>query len=177
MLRRVALVRTDVSDELSASFIRVTRIGELWTTLAVTSNRRTLHISKMVSCIDVSHPRFAALFHSPPARCMFLPQCFSTLLWAQFKVTLSSRDITLCWQLQAAGQDWNMLSCYIAAPCCEASCTGCTCRPPSTNTSLGFDIMTWNGSTIALPCYHYTRRHTPYLLGHVACIMHLPSRS
>jgi hypothetical protein len=42
MLRRVALVRTDVSEELSASFIRVTRIGELRTTLAVTSNRRTL---------------------------------------------------------------------------------------------------------------------------------------
>jgi hypothetical protein len=33
---------TDVSEELSASFIRVTRIGELGTTLAVTSNRRTL---------------------------------------------------------------------------------------------------------------------------------------
>jgi hypothetical protein len=42
MLRRVALVRTDVSEELSFSFIRVTRIGELGTTLAVTSNRRTL---------------------------------------------------------------------------------------------------------------------------------------
>jgi hypothetical protein len=41
MLRRVALVRTDVSEELSASFIRVTRIGELGTTTAVTSNRRT----------------------------------------------------------------------------------------------------------------------------------------
>jgi hypothetical protein len=38
-LRCVALVRTDVSEELSASFIRVTRIGELGTTLAVTSNR------------------------------------------------------------------------------------------------------------------------------------------
>jgi hypothetical protein len=41
MLRRVALVRTDVSEELSTSFIRVTRIGELGTTLAVTSKRRT----------------------------------------------------------------------------------------------------------------------------------------
>jgi hypothetical protein len=37
MLRRVALVRTDVSEELSASLIMVTRIGELGTTLAVTS--------------------------------------------------------------------------------------------------------------------------------------------
>jgi hypothetical protein len=44
MLHRVALVRTDVSEELSASFIRVTRIGELGVTLAVTSNRRTLGI-------------------------------------------------------------------------------------------------------------------------------------
>jgi hypothetical protein len=42
LLRRVALVRTDVLDELSVSFIRVTRIGQLGTTLAVTGNRRTL---------------------------------------------------------------------------------------------------------------------------------------
>jgi hypothetical protein len=42
MFRRVALVRTDVSEKLSASIIRVTRIVELGTTLAVTSNRRTL---------------------------------------------------------------------------------------------------------------------------------------
>jgi hypothetical protein len=42
MLRRVALARTDVSKELSASFIKVTRIGEIGTTLAVTCNRRTL---------------------------------------------------------------------------------------------------------------------------------------
>jgi hypothetical protein len=42
MLRLVALVRTDVSEEISASTIRVTRIGELATTLAVTSDRRTL---------------------------------------------------------------------------------------------------------------------------------------
>jgi hypothetical protein len=40
MLCRVALIRTDVSEELNASFIRVTRIGELGTTLALTSNRR-----------------------------------------------------------------------------------------------------------------------------------------
>jgi hypothetical protein len=40
MLRGVALVRTDVSEELSASFISVTRIGVLGTTLAVTSSQR-----------------------------------------------------------------------------------------------------------------------------------------
>jgi hypothetical protein len=42
MLRRVALVRTDVLEELSSSLIRVTKITELGTTLAVTSNRSTL---------------------------------------------------------------------------------------------------------------------------------------
>jgi hypothetical protein len=42
MLRRVALVRTDVSEELSASIIRVTGIDEPGTTLAVTINRLTL---------------------------------------------------------------------------------------------------------------------------------------
>jgi hypothetical protein len=41
MLRRVTLVGTNVSEERSASFIRVTRIFELGTTQAVTSNRRT----------------------------------------------------------------------------------------------------------------------------------------
>jgi hypothetical protein len=35
----VTLVRIDVSEELSASFINVTRIGELGTTLPATSNR------------------------------------------------------------------------------------------------------------------------------------------
>jgi hypothetical protein len=43
MLRHVALVRTDVSEELSVSFIRVTIIGEVGTTLAATRNRSTLH--------------------------------------------------------------------------------------------------------------------------------------
>jgi hypothetical protein len=42
MLCRVALVKTDVSEELSASFISVTRIGELGTTQPATSNRRKL---------------------------------------------------------------------------------------------------------------------------------------
>jgi demethoxyubiquinone hydroxylase (CLK1/Coq7/Cat5 family) len=41
MLCRVGLVRTDVSEECSASIIRVTRIGELGT-LAVISNQHML---------------------------------------------------------------------------------------------------------------------------------------
>jgi hypothetical protein len=42
ILRRVALVRTDISEECSASIIRVTIIGELGTPLVVTSNRHML---------------------------------------------------------------------------------------------------------------------------------------
>jgi hypothetical protein len=42
MLRRMVLVRTDVSEERSASIIRVTGIDELGTTLALTSNRLSL---------------------------------------------------------------------------------------------------------------------------------------
>jgi hypothetical protein len=48
MLRRVALVITDVSEELTASIIMVARIGELGKTLAVTSNRRTLRRNRLL---------------------------------------------------------------------------------------------------------------------------------
>jgi hypothetical protein len=47
MLRRVALVRTDISKECIASIIRVTRIDEVGTTLEVTINRSTLRGNTM----------------------------------------------------------------------------------------------------------------------------------
>jgi hypothetical protein len=50
MLRRVALVITDFSEEPSSSYIKVTRIGELGTTLAATSNRHTLRRNTTDSC-------------------------------------------------------------------------------------------------------------------------------
>jgi hypothetical protein len=42
MLRRVALVRFDVSEERNASILKVTRIGDQGTTLSVTRNRHML---------------------------------------------------------------------------------------------------------------------------------------
>jgi hypothetical protein len=42
MLRYVALLRTDVSEEIIASIIIVTRIGHLRTMSAITNNRSTL---------------------------------------------------------------------------------------------------------------------------------------
>jgi hypothetical protein len=44
MLRRVALARTDTSEKSSTSIIRMIRIAELGTTLAVTSNRRIVFL-------------------------------------------------------------------------------------------------------------------------------------
>jgi hypothetical protein len=58
MLRRVALARADVSEDRSASFFRVTRIGELGTTLGVTSKRRTMRRNTKCNVLE------DALLHS-----------------------------------------------------------------------------------------------------------------
>jgi hypothetical protein len=67
----VALVRTDVSEELSASFVRVTRISELGAMLAVTSNRRTANVRSspilvtlMMEALNSSKTRFLQKPHS-----------------------------------------------------------------------------------------------------------------
>jgi hypothetical protein len=56
MLRRVALVRTDVSVERSTYFIRVTRFSELGKMLAVTSNPHTLGKKRNVYRLLVGKP-------------------------------------------------------------------------------------------------------------------------
>jgi hypothetical protein len=59
LLRLVALVRTDVSEEPGASFIRVTKIGELRTTLAVVFLRRDRRL--LVTANDPSSPFLVTL--------------------------------------------------------------------------------------------------------------------
>jgi hypothetical protein len=54
MLRRVDLIITDVSEEPSYSIIRLTRVGELGTALAVTSNRRTLLMMEALGSSETS---------------------------------------------------------------------------------------------------------------------------
>jgi hypothetical protein len=61
MLRRVVLVRTDVSEEPSASFIRVTRIGELGTALSAISNQRTLRRLLVAASVFPSSPILVTL--------------------------------------------------------------------------------------------------------------------
>jgi hypothetical protein len=48
MLRRVALVRTDVSEELRASMIRETRIGEFFLTFVFLRSVRRLLVTANV---------------------------------------------------------------------------------------------------------------------------------
>jgi hypothetical protein len=56
MLSRVALAKIDVLEELSTCIIRVTRIGEVGTMLAVTSNRCTQCACKLLAtCIISAH--------------------------------------------------------------------------------------------------------------------------
>jgi hypothetical protein len=61
MLRRVALVRTDGSEERIASIISVKRIDELVITLAVTSNRSTLRRNTLTADVVPSSPILVTL--------------------------------------------------------------------------------------------------------------------
>jgi hypothetical protein len=66
MLRREALVRTDVSEETGASVIRVTRIGGLVKTQAVTriSSQRTRLL--VAACVVPSSPILVTLMKEAP---------------------------------------------------------------------------------------------------------------
>jgi hypothetical protein len=72
LLRRVALVRTDVSEEPGASFIRVTKIGELGTTQATLRRNTYLVFLRSVrrllvaTCVVPSSPIFVALMKVAP---------------------------------------------------------------------------------------------------------------
>jgi predicted hotdog family 3-hydroxylacyl-ACP dehydratase len=70
LLCRVALVRTDVSEEPGASFIRVTKIGELGTTQAATSNRlvflRSVRRLLVAACVVPSSQIFVILMKEAP---------------------------------------------------------------------------------------------------------------
>jgi hypothetical protein len=65
-LRRVVLVRTDVSEERIASTIKVTIIGDLRTTFVVTSNRSKLRSDTFLRnvCFYKSHTEYTRRLHS-----------------------------------------------------------------------------------------------------------------
>jgi hypothetical protein len=61
MLGHVALVRTEVSEDLSASFIRATGIGKLETTLTLTTNQCMLYWLLVTASVVPSSPIPVAL--------------------------------------------------------------------------------------------------------------------
>jgi hypothetical protein len=81
MLSCVALVRNDVSEELRAAIIRVTRIGSLGTTLAVTSNQCTLQSATLVmealSSFETSVLTRATLHNIPEDAILQVMTCVS----------------------------------------------------------------------------------------------------
>jgi hypothetical protein len=74
----VSLVRTDVSEELSASFIRVSIIGVIGTTLAVTSNRRTLRRNTKFLCSVRRLLVTASLVHISPILVTLMKEALSS---------------------------------------------------------------------------------------------------
>jgi hypothetical protein len=66
MLRRVALVRTDVSEEFNASFITVGRISELGTTLAHLVFLRSVRRLLVTASVVPSSPILVILMKETP---------------------------------------------------------------------------------------------------------------
>jgi hypothetical protein len=58
MLRRVAIVITDVSEEFIASIIKVTRIGEQWAKIPLSSNQNKLQNTLMMEAMSSPKRRF-----------------------------------------------------------------------------------------------------------------------
>jgi hypothetical protein len=120
MLRCVALVRTDVSGEPGASFLRLARIGELGTTHAATSNRRMLRRNTSLGIPSQ---------HTSVARSLTLHLPWGTKAsaehWWEENRTHSMYNIVQEWQLLSTAlqtahtwqtsqsyEEWCLLGCY-----------------------------------------------------------------
>jgi hypothetical protein len=101
LLCRVALVRTDVSEEPGASFIRVTKIVELGTTQAATSNRRTLRRNNKYSISKTSVHTRATRRNNPE----------DTILHSHRRENLKSYVIVLITRFEKMAMECVVFSC------------------------------------------------------------------
>jgi hypothetical protein len=74
MLRQVARVRINISEERIASIIRVTRIGELGTTLLLTTNRRKLQRNNALKCRGIAVCKFIFKWRHRPLTAWECPE-------------------------------------------------------------------------------------------------------
>jgi hypothetical protein len=75
MLRRVALVRTDVQEELSASSISVTRIGEV----SLINNIMRRSVVKWYSDLCFAYPQMQFLFNFVPSESLVYNSTYTRL--------------------------------------------------------------------------------------------------
>jgi hypothetical protein len=132
MLRRVALVGTDVLEEFSASIIRMTTISELGTTLAITSHRCENLKSYILSCrwSVVYFTKETLMFDNPfvlfVADCvkLWIPRAFRYDVWT-VESNVSRKQEIRFWRRQQ--RQWWLLfrnlpkgdSAYIKILCCK----------------------------------------------------------
>jgi hypothetical protein len=96
MLSYAALVRTVVSEERSASFIRVTRIDELGTTLVLTSNQRKLRRNTIWSVASYSLSPWWKSLVTPKRRFLQAPHCVASQN-ARFFIDTAVETLNLTW--------------------------------------------------------------------------------
>jgi hypothetical protein len=120
MLCHVALVRNDVSEELSASIIRVTRIGELGTTLAVQYIRLQIWMGGAGShgldmdCINSSSDYYVSL--CMPARGTTHHQ----------KIMSNAEQSHFWWQTAEMNPASCSCCCFIGSKIQQLYCPSCT---------------------------------------------------